>query len=97
MSVPKPTRGKALVKVIEGDKTTASGIVLPETAEKGDLEHGEVVALGAGHIEHGSELPVDMKVGDKVFFSNSSYDEKKLIVNGQKHVFVKFGDIYAIE
>lgn len=74
----KPMRGKALIKLLKEEKMTKSGIVLPDTVEKEELERGEVVAVGAPKIDHGKEMPLEVKVGDKVILKKYGPDKVKI-------------------
>jgi chaperonin GroES len=64
----RPLHDRVIVKRLDNERTTASGIVIPESAaEKPD--QGEVLAVGPGKkTEDGKIVPVDLKVGDKVLF-----------------------------
>ena len=53
-----PMRGKALIKLVKEEKMTKSGIVLPDTVEKEELERGEVVAVGEPKLDHGHAVPI---------------------------------------
>ena len=62
----------------EGEKKLASGIIIPDTANKEKPAKGEVVAVGAGKYEDGKRVPMTVKVGDTVIFSKYGFDEVKL-------------------
>lgn len=74
----KPMRGKALIKPVKEEKMTKSGIVLPDTVEKDELETGEVVAVGDPKMEDGKEVPMQVKVGDKVILKKYGPDKVKI-------------------
>lgn len=74
----KPMRGKALIKILKEEKMTKSGIVLPDTVEKEELERGEVVAVGEPKMDHGKEVSLQVKVGDKVILKKYGPDKMKL-------------------
>lgn len=90
----KPMRGKALIKLVKEEKVTKSGIVLPDTVEKDELEQGDVIAIGAPKVEHGKEMPVDVKVGDKVLLKKYGPDKVKL--DGQDYLIADADDMIAI-
>ncbi len=90
----KPMRGKALVKPTKEEKMTKSGIVLPDTVEKEELEQGEVIAVGAPKIEHGKEMPMQLKVGDKVILKKYGPDKVKL--DGQEFLIADEDDVVAV-
>ena len=70
MSVPiKPLEDKIVVKAIEAELTTPSGLVIPDTAKEKPQE-GEVLAVGPGRVDdNGNRVPLDVAVGDKVIYS----------------------------
>jgi len=73
----KPAGDRVLVKpeVVE-DQKTASGIIIPDTAQKEKPERGTIVAVGEGkRTDKGDMLPMRFKAGDKVMFSKYGYDE----------------------
>ena len=72
----KPLEDRILVKSIEAEQTTASGLVIPDTAKEKPQE-GEVLAVGPGRFEDGQRLPLDVKVGDKVIYSKYGGTEVK--------------------
>lgn len=90
----KPMRGKALIKLIKEEKVTKSGIVLPDTVEKEELERGEVVAVGAPKIDHGKEMPLDVKVGDKVILKK--YGPDKVKIDGADYCVADEDDLVGI-
>ena len=74
----KPLGERIVVKVKEKDMTTASGIVLPDTAKEKPQE-GEVVAVGTGKmLECGKVAPMEVKKGDRVLFAKYSGNEVKV-------------------
>ncbi|MGO1976877.1 co-chaperone GroES [Brachybacterium tyrofermentans] len=73
----KPLEDRVVVKPLEAEQTTASGLVIPDTAKEKPQE-GEVVAIGAGRFDDkGQRVPMDVKVGDKVVFSKYGGTELK--------------------
>jgi chaperonin GroES len=73
----KPLNERIVVKPIERDSTTKSGIVLPDTAKEKPQE-GEVFAVGPGRMtEDGKRIPMELKVGDKVLYSKYGGTEYK--------------------
>lgn len=94
MATLKPMRGKVLIKLIKEEKMTKSGIVLPDTVEKEELERGEVVAVGAPKMDHGKELPVDVKVGDKVILKK--YGPDKVKMDGEDLMIADEDDLVGI-
>lgn len=89
----KPLADHVLIKPMTQEKTTKSGIVLPDTAEKEELEHGEVIAVGPGKFDHGARVPMTVKVGDKVILKK--YGPDKVKIDGTEYLVAEEGDIIA--
>jgi chaperonin GroES len=64
----KPLEDRIVVRPVEGEETTVSGIVIPDTAKEKPQE-GEVLAVGPGRFEEGTRVPLDVSVGDRVIYS----------------------------
>lgn len=93
----KPLFDNVLVEVIESqEKTTKSGIVLPDNVEKKEQSRGVVTAVGDGKFKDGVRSPMTVKVGDKVLFSKPWSDDKKFEENGKKSYLVSEEEILAI-
>ncbi|OGM92136.1 co-chaperone GroES [Candidatus Wolfebacteria bacterium RIFCSPLOWO2_01_FULL_38_11] len=91
----KPLSNHLFIEAVELEKTTASGIVLPETAEKEKPIKGKVIATGPGKInEKGERLPMSVKVGDLVLFKKYGPDE--IEIEGKKYLVGDEDDILAI-
>jgi chaperonin GroES len=73
----KPLEDRLVVKPSEGEETTASGIVIPDTAKERPQE-GEVMAIGPGRFEDGQRIPMDVKAGDRVVYSKYGGAEVKV-------------------
>ena len=90
----KPLLDNVLVKPLEAETKTASGIVLPDSAKE-KPQMGEVMAIGTGLVTpKGETIPMNVKVGQKVMYKKWGGDEIK--VNGEEWMIVKQGDILAI-
>ncbi len=89
----QPLHDRVLVRPIEQEETTPSGIILPETAKEKPME-GEVIAVGPGAIqEDGTRRPLDVQVGDRVIYAKYAGTEIK---NGDsKLLLLKESDILA--
>ncbi len=75
----KPLGDQIVVKPIVEDKTTKSGIVIPDTVSKETPQKGVVVALGTGKtLRNGDKVPFEVKIGDKVLFKKYSPTEVKI-------------------
>lgn len=92
----KPTAGYALIEPIEMEKTTASGIVLPDIYDE-KSQRGEVIAIGNALYQDGREIKPEFEVGDTVIYKRYGGDEVKLGISGKELVFVKWEDVLAIE
>ena len=90
----RPLHDRVIVKRLEEERKTASGIVIPDTAaEKPD--QGEIVAVGQGKIlEDGKVRPVGVKAGEKVLFGKYSGTEVK--VDGQELLVMREEDLMAV-
>ncbi|WP_067437373.1 co-chaperone GroES [Nocardioides jensenii] len=91
----KPLEDRIIVKQLEAEQTTASGLVIPDTAKEKPQE-GEVVAVGPGRFnENGGErLPLDIAVGDKVIYSKYGGTEVKY--GGDEFLILSARDVLAI-
>lgn len=89
----KPLADRVIVKAVEAEETTKTGIVLPGTAKE-KPQIAEVVAVGPGGIVDGNEVVMTVKVGDKVITSKYAGTEVKY--DGVEYNIVKQSDILAI-
>lgn len=90
----RPLHDRVVVKRLEAEEKTASGIVLPgAAAEKPDM--GEILAVGNGKIlENGERRPLDVKVGDKVIFGK--YAGQTVKVDGEELLVMREEDIMGV-
>ena len=90
----RPLHDRVIVKRLEEERKTASGIVIPDTAaEKPD--QGEVIAIGTGKkTEDGKIIPLQVKVGDKVLFGK--YAGQTVKVQGDELLVMKEDDIMGV-
>ena len=90
----KPLGDRVVIRVLEQEEKTASGIFLPDTAIEKPSQ-GEVVAVGPGKLQDdGKRVALDVKVGDKIIFSKYAGTEVKF--EGTKYLIVSERDILAI-
>ena len=90
----KPLGDRVVIRVLEQEEKTASGIFLPDTAKEKPSQ-GEVVAVGPGKVQDdGKRVALDVKVGDKIIFSKYAGTEVKF--DGTKYLIVSERDILAI-
>lgn len=89
----RPLGDRVVIEAIAKEETTASGILLPDTAKEKPQE-GRVVAVGSGRIENGERVALEVKEGDKVIFSKYAGTEVKF---GDKELLImRESDILAI-
>jgi chaperonin GroES len=89
----KPLEDRILVKPLDAEQTTASGLVIPDTAKEKPQE-GKVLAVGPGRFEEGQRLPLDIAEGDVVVYSKYGGTEVKY--NGQEYLILSARDVLAI-
>ena len=89
----KPLLDKVVLEQIEAEEKTASGILLPNSAQE-KPSYAKVVAVGEGGIVDGYEVKMIVKVGDKVLYSKYAGSEVK--IDDKKYTIVKQADILAI-
>ena len=93
MSV-KPLEDRVLIKPIEGDKQTASGIYLPDSAQEKPIQ-GKVLAVGNGKIlDSGDMRKLDVKVGDKILFGK--YSGTEITLDDEEYLIMRESDILGI-
>ncbi|MEY5023637.1 MAG: co-chaperone GroES [Actinomycetota bacterium] len=90
----KPLEDRIVVRPVEAEQVTASGLVIPDTAKEKPQE-AEVIAVGPGRFsDEGDRIPVDVKVGDRVIFSK--YGGTELKYGGQEYLVLSARDVLAI-
>ncbi|MCF8566343.1 co-chaperone GroES [Alicyclobacillus tolerans] len=89
----KPLADRVVVRAVEREEKTASGILLPDTAKEKPQE-GEIVAVGPGRVEDGQRIAMDVKVGDRVIYSKYAGTEVK--VDNEELLILRESDILAV-
>ena len=90
----KPLEDRIVVKPLEAEQTTASGLVIPDTAKEKPQE-GEVLAIGPGRIDdNGNRVPLDISVGDTVVYSKYGGTEVKY--GGDDYLILSARDVLAV-
>jgi chaperonin GroES len=90
----KPLGDRVVIKALEQDEVTPSGIVLPDNAKEKPQE-GEIIAVGSGKVlDNGTRLDPEVKVGDRVIYSKYAGTEIKK--DGQEYLILSERDILAI-
>ncbi len=87
-----PLHDRVLVKRLEEKESVKGGIIIPDTAKEKPQE-GEVVAVGAGRIEKGQRVPLDVKAGDRILFGKYSGNEIK--IDDEEYLILKEDEILA--
>jgi chaperonin GroES len=89
-----PLGDRVIVMPSSREETSASGIIIPDTASREKPERGTVVAVGPGKHDDGVLVPMTLKVGDQVLFSKYGYDEVK--IDGQEYLILAESSVLAI-
>ena len=89
----KPLQDRVVIKMLEAEETTKSGIILTSAAKE-KPQIAEIVAVGPGGMVDGNEVKMEVKVGDKVLISQ--YAGTKVKLDGEEKIIVRQGDILAI-
>jgi chaperonin GroES len=89
----KPLGDRIVAEVLEEEQTTASGIVLPDTAQE-KPQRAKVLAVGSGHYEFGHHVPLEIEVGDVILFSKYGGTEVK--EGGRDYLILRESDILAV-
>ncbi|NLL17556.1 MAG: co-chaperone GroES [Clostridia bacterium] len=90
----QPLGDRVVIKVLESEQKTKSGIVLPDTAKEKPQE-GEVVAVGSGRVsDNGDRIALEVAVGDRVIYSKYAGTEVK--VDGDEYLILSERDILAV-
>ena len=89
----KPLGDRVIVRAVEEEATTASGIVLPDTAKEKPLK-GKVLAVGSGKLDDsGNRIPLDVNEGDEVIYSK--YGGTEIVVDGEDLLVLRESDVLA--
>ena len=92
--VIKPLEDRIVVRPLEAEQTTASGLVIPDTAKEKPQE-GEVLAVGPGRIDDkGNRVPLDVQVGDRVIYSK--YGGTEIKHGGEEYLILSARDVLAV-
>ena len=89
----KPLGDRVVIEAVAKEETTASGIVLPDTAKEKPQE-GKVIAVGSGTLKDGERIPLEVKEGDRIIFSKYAGTEVKF--EGRELLILKENDILAV-
>ncbi|MFI3210782.1 MAG: co-chaperone GroES [Peptostreptococcaceae bacterium] len=89
----RPLADRVVIKKIEAEEKTASGIVLPGSAKE-QPQMAEVVEVGPGGVVDGHEIKMEVKISDKVIFQKYAGNEIK--IDGNEYIILRQSDILAI-
>ena len=90
----RPLRDRIIVKRTSEEEKSKGGIIIPDSAKEKPQE-GEVIAVGSGRItEDGKNIPVDLKVGDKILFSK--YGGTEIKIDGEEYLILREDDVSAV-
>ena len=89
----KPLCDRVVIKQLEAEETTKSGIVLPSQSQE-KPQQAEIVAVGPGGVVDGKEIKMEVKIGDRVIYSKYAGTEVKL--GDDEYIIIKQNDILAI-
>ena len=88
-----PLHDRVLVKRIEDKETVRGGIIIPDSAKEKPQE-GEVVAVGAGKMEKGTRIPLDVKAGDRILFGKYSGSDIK--IDGTEYMIMREDEVLGV-
>jgi chaperonin GroES len=88
----KPLGDRIVVRQIAAEEVTASGIVLPDTAQE-KPQRGEVLAVGDGRYDDGERVPLDVQVGDEVIYSK--YGGTEVTIDDEDLLILRESDVLA--
>jgi chaperonin GroES len=89
----KPLYDRIIVKRVEEKEQKKGNIIIPDTAREKPME-GKVIAVGAGRLEKGERIKLEVKVGDRVMFGKYSGTEIK--IDDHEHVILKEDEVLGI-
>ena len=87
-----PLHDRVLVRRLEEKETAKGGIIIPDTAKEKPQE-GEVMAVGAGKIDKGKRVPLDVKVGDRILLGK--YTGNDIMIDDQEYLILREEEILA--
>lgn len=89
----QPLSDRVVIKPATKEEVSASGIIIPDSANREKPEKGTVVAVGPGKLDDGMLVPMCLSVGDSVLFSKYGYDEVK--IDGQEYLILSESSVLA--
>ncbi len=89
----KPLADRVVVKALEESEQMRGGLYIPDTAKE-KPQQGEVIAVGAGRVEDGKRVEMELKVGDKVLYGK--YSGTEVTVEGEQYLILRESDVLAV-
>lgn len=93
MASIKPLSDRVLVRPVEVEETTSSGIIIPDTAKE-KPQRGTVVAAGPGKVENGTKVDITVKEGDEILYGK--YSGTEVTLDGEEFLIMRESDILGI-
>lgn len=93
MASIKPLSDRVLVRPVEAEEKTSSGIIIPDTAKE-KPQRGTVVAAGPGKVENGNKIEMSVKKGDSVLYGK--YSGTEVTLDGEEYLIMRESDILGI-
>jgi chaperonin GroES len=95
-----PLHDHVLIRRLEEKETGKGGIIIPDTAKEKPHE-GKVIAIGAGKIEKGHRIPLDVKVGDRILFgkytgNDINIGDQEYLILREEEILVKLGEMVKV-
>ena len=87
-----PLADRVAIRPLEETETMKGGLYIPDTAKEKPIQ-GEVIAVGAGRLEKGERVPMDLKVGDRVVYGK--YSGTQVDLDGEEIILIKESDVIA--
>jgi chaperonin GroES len=92
-----PLHDRVIVRRLEEKETAKGGIIIPDTAKEKPHE-GEVIAIGAGKLEKGHRIPLDVKVGDRILFgkytgNDIKIEDREYLILREEEILARIGGI----
>ena len=89
----RPLADRVVIKKVEAEEKTASGIILPGSAKE-QPQMAQVIEVGPGGLVDGNEVKMEVEVGDKVIYSKYAGNEVK--IDGEEYIILRQSDILAV-
>ena len=88
-----PLADRVVIRALEETEQMRGGLYIPDTAKEKPTV-GEIIAVGPGKFEEGKRIPMELKVGDRVYYG--TYSGTKVSIDGEDHVIIRESDVLAV-